>query len=244
MTLVFVHAILFIGAFLQGVTGMGFALIVGPVLLLVMGDGTAIQIAGLLSLAIALALFPGFYRHIDGQAMRNFCLSGVIVLPLGLLLFALAEPVHLKLGAGLFIAVMVGGVFLGLSQAMGRPGRTTDLVAGTFGGIFGGALSMPGPPIAMRLATGQLPKVAIRATILGLFVVIYPLIFAGQALVAGLEAATLWSALAYTPATLAGAIAGHLAVPYVSEDLFRRVVIGFQIATAASLLADVARTGF
>ena len=88
MNPILVHAVIFAGAFLQGVTGIGFALIVAPVLLLALNDHSAFQIAALLSLFIAIVMIPVFFREVDRVLLRRFSVSALLIMPLGLFLFA------------------------------------------------------------------------------------------------------------------------------------------------------------
>ena len=247
MTAVLLHLIVALAASLQGITGIGFALLAGPALLLVLNDGAALQIAALLSLVIALALVPGFWRHIDWGRLVRLGMGGLVALPFGLWLYAEASPAVLKLLAGMVIGALTLMMLLGPGQGVGAKtdkgaaSRIGDLSAGGLAGLLGGALAMIGPAISLRLTATGTAKLVNRATVLGLFTIGYPLLFAGQAAVAGVTAQTLWTTLGYVPTTLAGAIAGQIAVKHVSETLFRRLVILFLVATAVSLLINAFR---
>ena len=50
-------------AALQSATGIGFGVIAGPVLLIALNDGAAIQISILLNLLIAVILTPSLWRQ-------------------------------------------------------------------------------------------------------------------------------------------------------------------------------------
>jgi len=76
-------------AFLQGVTGIGFALVAGPVLLMALNDASALQITALLNLLIALVLAPSVAGRADMTLLKRFGAAALIALPFGLALFAL-----------------------------------------------------------------------------------------------------------------------------------------------------------
>lgn len=232
------HLAILVAAFLQGITGIGFALIAAPVLLIALDDASALQIAAFHSLSIAVVLFPWAYRHVDLERLRRFSLTSILALPVGLLLFAIADTVALKLFCGVFVAMLAGAVVVGLGDWVGRPSVKGDLFVGALSGVFGGSLSMLGPTVSIRMTAARLPKMQNRATVMAFFILGYPLVIGGQALMIGLSGETLWQAAALAPAVLIGAVGGQLAAAYVSEAAFRRAVILFQIATAVSLLAD------
>ncbi|MEO1505436.1 MAG: sulfite exporter TauE/SafE family protein [Pseudomonadota bacterium] len=231
-------------AFLQGVTGIGFALVAGPVLLMALNDASALQITALLNLLIALVLAPSVAGRADMTLLKRFGAAALIALPFGLALFALASPSILKLVAG----VVVGGLTIAMIRgARGGTIKTDargDWMAGGLAGALGGALSMLGPPISLRMAARRIEKSRNRATVLAFFVVGYPLVFVGQSLATEFSADPLWGTLIYAPATLIGAFAGQFAVKHVSELFFRRLVMVVLLATAVSLIIDAMRSVF
>lgn len=234
-----VHGLLAAAAFLQGVTGIGFALIAGPVLLLALNDGVAAPITALLTLAISVLLLPGAWRAVDRTLFLRFITAALLALPLGFLLFAVASPTLLKLIAGLVIGGLTAAMITGASAASASPGRAGDAAAGALGGALGGALSILGPPLSLRMTALGLPKAVNRGTVIAFFVASYPVVFAGQSLLgAGGAGDTAFRALAYAPATLLGAVAGQLAASRVSEAFFQRLVQLVLIAMAASLILD------
>ena len=52
-TLLAMHAAVFVASLLQAATGIGFGVIAGPIILLAMNSGSAVQVTILLSLMIA-----------------------------------------------------------------------------------------------------------------------------------------------------------------------------------------------
>ena len=126
----FLHAVIFAAAFLQGVTGIGFALIAVPAMLLALDEGSPFQIAALLSLTISVALMPGFHAHVDRGLLRRFGVAAAWALPAGLLLFWVATPTALKLFCGVFVAGLTAATVFGLGDWVGRPGRCNRTSAG------------------------------------------------------------------------------------------------------------------
>ncbi len=226
-----------IAAFFQSVTGIGFGMIAGPFVLMVLDDPAAVVISTLMSWMIALVLFPVVRRDVNWSLTGRLIGGAALGLPIGLALLAVADIQTLKLGAGLAIAALTALMVFG-APGTDRPGLPGDLIFGGLGGVFGGALAMPGPTAAIRASALGHPKTTVRASMMGFFVGVWPMIFAGQWIAIGITQETLWNAAALVPATLAGLAVGNYAASRVSEGFFRRVVIVLLFATAISLLGD------
>jgi uncharacterized membrane protein YfcA len=235
------HGALFAAGLLQGVTGIGFALIAGPVLLLALDAGAAAPISALLCCAVALSLAARSWRHIAPRLLARFAVAAVCAAPLGLALLASATVPILKLAAGAALAAMTALMLAGRRRAAAGPALPGDLAAGAVAGALGGALSILGPPIALRMAARGVENAVNRATVQAFFVLLYPPLFLAQSAVLGAGAPTLGQVLAYVPASLFGAAAGHALAGRVSAALFRRLVIAVLIVTAAALILDGAR---
>ena len=235
--LILLHAATAIAAFFQSVTGIGFGMVAGPVVLVVLDDPQAVVISTLMSWLISLVLFPFLWRGADTAMLRRLTLGAAMGLPAGLGLLAISDADALKLIAGVVIGLLTALMLFG-APGTRQPGRAGDMIFGGLGGVFGGCLAMPGPTAALRLGGLGIPKATVRATMVCFFVAIWPLIFAGQWATIGISSATAWNALSLVPATLAGLAAGNWAASRVSERLFRGMVFFFLIATSLSLLTN------
>ncbi|MEM7190948.1 MAG: sulfite exporter TauE/SafE family protein [Pseudomonadota bacterium] len=231
------HVAAAIAAFFQSVTGIGFGMIAGPVILVVMDDPAAVMISTLMSWLVAAVLWP-FLRHgADMRFVMRLCLGAAIGLIAGAAMLAIVTVTFLKLFAGLVIGGLTLLMLVG-APGVSRKGSIGDLIFGAIGGVFGGALAMPGPPAALRGSGVGFDKTAVRATMVCFFVVVWPMIYAAQIVSIGISLETLGNALRLVPATLAGLAAGHWVAQRVSETLFRRLVFVFLFASAAGLLIN------
>lgn len=233
-----VHGLIFAAAFLQGVTGIGYALIAGPVLLLALNDAAAVPITAALTWMLSLLLIPSAARFADRRLLARFILASLAAAPIGLTLIVFATPEALKLLAGAVIGALTLVMLSQAATALAAPNARNDYAAGALAGAMGGALSILGPPISLRMTAQRVPKARSRATVLVYFGLIYPVVFLGQTVLIGSGGAALDGALAYAPATAAGALVGWLAAPAVSEAAFRKIIIVILILTAASLIVD------
>ncbi|MEM6660889.1 MAG: sulfite exporter TauE/SafE family protein [Pseudomonadota bacterium] len=240
LDLIALHAAAVIAAFFQSVTGIGFGMIAGPVILIVLNDPAGVMISTLMSWLVAVALFPILWRGANGAMVRRLALAACAGVIPGALLLGYADISVLKLFAALAITGLTLMILFGL-PGVNRPGPGRDAIFGAFGGFFGGALAMPGPPAALRASALGWDKRTVRATMVCFFVAVWPIVFAAQAISIGLPRDTLWNALSLVPATLAGLAIGNWAAARVSEAFFRRLVFGVLFAAAAALMLSVLR---
>ncbi|MEM7317643.1 MAG: sulfite exporter TauE/SafE family protein [Pseudomonadota bacterium] len=236
-TWILLHVAAALASFFQSVTGVGFGMIAGPVILMVVGDTAAVVVSTLLSWLVAVVLFPLLRRGADWQMAGRLSLGVVLGLPFGLWLLAAADITGLKLVAGCVMSLLIAMTVFG-APGMRTQHKTGDLAFGALGGVFGGALATPGPPAVVRANAVLSGKSEVRATMVAMFVIVWPVILTGQYLSIGINADILRITLYLTPATLAGIAVGNWAASRVSESLFRNVVLAILILTAAGLLID------
>ncbi len=235
------HAAVLFAALLQAATGIGFGVIAGPIILLILSSGAAVQITILLSLMIAVVLTPALIRRVHRALLVRFLLGTTAGLPLGILVFLLVSVDALKLLAAIavgFMAVSASGLLARpVDQGDSRRRRLGDLGVGVISGVMSASLAMPGPVAAARMSALAHAKDTIRATVLVMFVFSYSAAIGFQAVLVGVSGETLKLTATLVPATLIGVGLGKLAVAWISERLFRRLIVGLLLATALSLLA-------
>lgn len=235
--LIALHAVAAVAAFFQSVTGIGFGMIAGPVILVVLAEPQAVIVSTLMSWLIGLVLFPMLYRGADWRLALRLLASAAVVLPLGLWVLSIADIATLKLISGVSIGALTAMMVLG-APGMRTPGRAGDAAFGGLAGLFGGCLAMPGPTAVLRATGLGLAKARTRATMVVFFAMVWPLIFLGQWASIGISQQTLIHGASLIPATLTGLAIGNWAAGRVSEVFFRRLVILVLLATAVALLLD------
>lgn len=234
---------------LQAATGIGFGVIAGPVMLMVLNSGSAIQISIMLSFLIAAVLAPSLRHRIDRPLLARLLAGSLAGLPLGLWIFLSIDIVLLKLLAGVAVSFTLIYVVRASALAAGReadggganPSRSGrgagQLFLGVISGVMSGSLAMPGPiPAAWMTARGY-GKETVRATLLALFIISYLAALALQAALAGIARETLWQTLLLAVPTLAGVYLGRRLAARLTERLFRRVLLAVLAATAIGLFA-------
>ena len=174
------------------------------------------------------------------QKASPFLMGGVIGVPIGAAALAAASPHMLKFSIGCFLVVYAAAQLLGLARLhIGSwGGRPADAAVGASGGILGGfaGLSGPLPLIWLQLRGG--PVGHQRATYQPYNMVIMVLAIIGMALVGQISQAVLIVALVCLPATIAGAWVGSRAYTFVSDAMFRRVVLALLLVSGLVLVGQ------
>jgi uncharacterized membrane protein YfcA len=239
-TLLGLQVAVLLAALLQAATGIGFGVIAGPIILMAMNSGSAIQVSILLSFLIAAVLAPMLFRKVDRVLLVRFLLGTLLGLPVGIYVFLQVSVEVLKLLAGLsvlFMAVSASGLLAG-PEGRGdrRRGRLLDYGVGLLSGAMCTSLAMPGPVAAARLSALARAKDTVRATVLVMFVFSYIAALAVQVGFAGVARETWVFAATLAPATLIGVFVGRLLATRISERVFRRLIVTVLAATSAGLL--------
>lgn len=237
----YVHIAIFLAAMMQAVTGIGFGLIAGPVLLIALADNAAIVASIILSLVTAVLLSPSNFRHADYPLLKHLTVGLVLGAPLGVLAFLAFGTATLKMLAAVAIAYMIAQATDHLPRSGFRRfnSRPIEYATGVLSGVLSTSLGMPGPAVAAYMTSGNRPRQSIRATTLTLFLIAYPIALVVQALLAGIEAQSIRSAAALLPVTTLGTVFGWLVSHRVSARLFRQLVIGMLAATLLGLLLSL-----
>ncbi len=228
---------------LQAATGIGFGVIAGPVLLIALNDGSAIQISVLLNLLIALLLAPSLRRKTDWRLLKSLLIGLAIGSPMGLLIYLWMDIALLKLFAGLVVLFTLFLVLRGdraLTSLRGDvTGMSEKISVGVIAGIMGGSLAMPGPVTAAWMSARGFDKDTIRATILVMFVVAYAIALLLQISMAEISADTLTLTAWLTPPTLVGIVVGHVLSSRISEPVFRWLLTAILAVTSVFLFATL-----
>ncbi len=230
-------------AALQSATGIGFGVIAGPVLLIALNSGSAIQISIILNLLIASILAPSLWRQADRHLLARLLIGLAIGSPVGLLIFLNMDIVALKAFAGLAVAYTL---FLILrnnrapSHAPTLATKSTEQISiGALSGIMGASLAMPGPIPAAWMSARGFSRETIRATILVMFVFAYVVALALQFGFAGISADAIRLSAMLAPSTIIGILVGRSLVSRVTEQTFHYLLVIILASTAIILFSTL-----
>ena len=250
----------FLGAFAQGVTGYGSALVAMPLLALLLGVRDAAALVALLSLAINVALLLPARRALPWRLVGPLLAGSAAGIPIGVLFLAGADPRFARALLGVSLVAISGALLLERrpgSRAAGSsanasasvPQRAMEgaaadgaaLAVGALAGLIGGAFNANGPVIALFAADRGWAKRETHAAMQLYFFV------SGLAIVA-LHAAggitsrpVLLTALLCLPFLGAGSLAGWAVHRRIDEGRYRLLLRLSLLAAGAALLVTAAR---
>ena len=231
---------------LQAATGIGYGVIAGPIFLVALNGAEAIQISTLHNLLLAIILAPMLRKGVEKSVLKYLVVGSIAGIAFGLILQYALTVMALKLIA----AAMVAFVAMTLIVDMRRKRATTSaskqstaevISVGALSGIMGGMLAMPGPLAATWMSVRSYDKNSVRSTILAFFLFAYGANVLSYFAVSGFSAQTLRLTAFLTPSLVLGIAAGGAISRILSEALFRKILLGVLVSTAAVLLASLAQ---
>lgn len=222
--------VVFVGATMQGIVGLGLNLVSAPVVTLV-----APSLMPELPLVLAV-LLPFFTlarerRDIDWPGLGWVLSARVPGVALGVLFLALFSDRAVAIAVALMVLLAV----LLTLHSVEVPVRPTTLgVAGLLSGLAGTTTSIGGPPVAILYQ--HRPPEQIRTTLAVLFTVGAGMSLAGIWLSGHLDTDVLPLALVLTPCLVVGAWAGSRLQGVLPDRLVRYAVLAVCAASALVLL--------
>lgn len=218
-----------VAAFIQALSGFGFALFIVPFLAILIGPRDTVLLANLLS-TFSGAVQATHLRHSAERRMAGVLMLGSCIgMPIGLAVLLLVDPDVLSLLiAGM---VILFTVLLMRGLAMHSAGRIGDFAAGITSGVLNTSTSMSGPPVVLYLQGRGMAPLQFRATIAAFFFVTSS-IGVALLLIAGGGKPYVFGAFALcVPAVFAGQRAGNLLFKRVDVVAFRRLVYGILLVS-------------
>ena len=217
-------------AFVQGTTGVGFALLVAPVCGLL---EPSLLPVGVLVLMLPLNAYVGWreWAAIDGASAGWITVGRAVGTGGGLAVLALLTARQL----GLFVsASILAAVAATLLAPTFRPGRRTLIAAGVVTGVTETATGVGGPPLALALQHGSPARM--RSTIALCFLVgevmsLALLTFGGR-----VGAGDLGSSMQLLPALALGAWLSRHLHARLDVHFMRAFVLGFATLSSIALL--------
>ncbi|HWD83692.1 MAG TPA: sulfite exporter TauE/SafE family protein, partial [Kribbella sp.] len=230
--------VVLLGAFVQWLTGMGFALVSVPALVIVLGPANGVTFANCAAgVVCVLGLLRG-WRYVRLRAMVPLILAAACTAPLGAW-FARALPAPvLLLVMGALVTTAAVVLLIGLRVAALK-GLTGALTAGATGGFMNTAAGLGGPPVSLYAvnANWTIREFVPNALFYGAIVNIFSLFTRGVPPLTAPE----W--LISTLALLTGATLGALLSPRIPNHIARLLVLLLAItgglATAAKGLLNL-----
>jgi uncharacterized membrane protein YfcA len=220
-----------VGAVAQSVSGIGFVLVCGPLLVAALGPDDGVRLAVVLSFVVNLAVLARTWRQADLRTALLLLIPAAVATPI---VARLVRSAPNRLAAALAGASAVAGataLAVGLRWRAAR-GRAGAIGAGVVSAAMNVTAGIGGPAIALYARNAEWPATAMRSTaqvyFLGLNIV--ALASLGLPHVAGGLLAGCVVAIAV------GLLVGGAVVRRVAEPIARRLTLGLAAAGGAAVL--------
>ena len=223
-TVIFLNSLFAIAAMVVSVTGFGFAMVATPIAILVMSPAQAVPVVVLSWLPLSILLAVNCFREINtGRVLRLYA-GAMIGVPLGVYSLATLDPGTMRTATGL---VAVAGVGM-MARHAGNPFQRNALAtcgAGFLSGLMGGVSGMTGPPVVLLGLKQRWPHAALRADLIGYFLILHfsiALLFRTSGL---LDMETIAMSACSFPGIAVGFLAGLRLRGVVSERSYRSAAL-------------------
>jgi uncharacterized membrane protein YfcA len=220
-----------IGAMAQSVSGIGFALVGGPLLFAVFGPREGVRVAVVLSMLVNVAVLVREHRAVMVRRVLPVLVAALAATPLLVHVLSSVHSDALRAAAG---GVIVAGVLLvaaGRARDAGVPGA---VVAGLVSATMNVLASAGGPAVAVYATGAGWDPGRLRATLQAYFLCLNVV----TVLTLG---APDWSAAragVLVAALLAGSAIGAVLAPRVPHQLARAVTLLLAAAGGVALLVS------
>lgn len=159
-----IAAVVAFGSLAQRISGMGFALIAAPFLVLLLGPHEGVILANVASAATAALVLPRVFAHIE---WRNYfwlvipALAGIVP---GALLATWLDASLLEVTIGSFLAIALVVSLTAKRISVRLRGPLPKATAGFFSGLSSAAAGISGPPMSLYAVLSRWPQQAFAAT--------------------------------------------------------------------------------
>lgn len=234
-----VLAILFIATLIRSTFGFGEALIAVPLLVLFLPIETAVPLAVLLSVLIALVVVVQDHSKIHFRSAKWLILFALPGIPLGVIILLYGSELFIKVGLGtLMIVYSLYALFGKNSITLQRDSMFWLFIFGFASGVFGGAYGINGPPLVVYGNMRQWNAKAFRATLQAYFLPASLFGIAGYFL-KGLLTAEVWTYFLYSlPVTIPAIFLGRYFNHKLKDDSFFKYVYWGLIAIGMFLIVN------
>ena len=229
-----------VGAFAQRVTGMGFALIAAPALVVLLGPFDGVIIVNACAVLSSLLILPRVWRFIDWSRFRWLVVPAVVGTGAGAVVASRLPGPVLQLGIGVLVVVALTVSLLVTRTEHVATGRAPAIVTGAASGFMNAAAGVGGPALGIYAVATRWPQAAFAATAQPYFVVI------GLSSLLGKLAASDWVLPDVDPAIwpvaiaalLVGLAAGEMLGPRISHAAARTAVIVIAYLGGVAAIVD------
>lgn len=217
-------------AFIRGLTGFGFGILLVPILALAITPVEAVLALNIMAGLLALTEIRYVLREAERSALTIGVLVVLATLP-GLMLLDATPPAL----ARMLIALVALSAFVTIllpRRAAHLPGPLTTGLTGVSAGLLTGFAAMPGPPVVPYYVGRDIPRQTAKASMIGIFGLAAMAGIGSGAAIGVLEWRIVILGLALFPLVMLGNWLGSFAFGKVSDKAWR-LFVGVVLAAAA-----------
>jgi uncharacterized membrane protein YfcA len=222
-----------VGAAAQSVSGIGFALVGGPLLFTVFGAREGVRVAVVLSMMVNVGVLAREHRAVMWRRVLPVLVTALAVTPLLVHLLSGAHPRALRAAAG---AVIVVGAALVAAGRTADTGLAGGMLAGLASATMNVLASAGGPAVAVYATGARWDPERLRATLQAYFLCLNVV----TVLTLGAPHWTLARAGVLVAALVAGATIGAVLAKRVSARRARAVTLVLAAAGGLGVLVSAA----
>lgn len=230
----------FLGAFVNGLTGIGGALISLPIISLVLASKSVIVVSLIAGAVVGLLSLLLYGRYMDLREVAGFWLASLPGMLLGSWTLKLVDMQVLQMLLAVLIAIDV--VVQIIQNWLGKcmaPRTTLKYVCGFLTGFFNGSLGINGPVMAVYASLMCMEKNKAR----GFFVSAVPSLYANMALMAYngfITEQVIVAAVWVAPAAVLGFVCAYPIARRIRQEYFRFAMLVLLVIAAVSLFLKAA----
>lgn len=221
--LIVVAVAIYFAAFIQVLSGFGFALLSMPIMTIALPVEKAVVVSTILGMIATLYQSRLLRADTQWPLAKRLIVASLCGMPLGLVILNVVSDTALKIALG--VAVLVATALLAARLNLSQASNHLDHGVGFISGILTTSLSTNGPPLVFGLQARHLDAPAFRATIATVFAVTNVVglaLFVANGKVTG--DGLLASAIAF-PAWLLGQVSAWPVRKHVHGERFRVLVL-------------------
>jgi uncharacterized protein len=227
--------VIFVASFVMGLTGFGIALVAMAFLPWLMSPVTAIVLLTIYAFVFSVVVVVQLRHDLTPRALVDLLIGTVAGTPIGVWVLASLPISAINRLIGL---VLVAVVVLELRGVMPTRlvGRGWGLATGFLGGVIGGAVGTPGPPVIVYATTQGWSPRTMKANTMGFFVANQGAILVGYWWAGLLTPEVMVVSASFALPALAGVGAGVALFGRLDPVRFRRIVFGLLLVSGVVLL--------
>lgn len=231
-----------IGATAQRMAGLGFALLVSPLMTLLLGAHSGVLLVNLLGVVSSVLILPRVWRHIDWSMFRWLASFAVVGAVIGAWVAQRTSADVMAVAVGAIVLIALGGSLALSGSRLTTQPRGPRAVAGFSSGMMNALAGVGGPAISAYAVLTKWPQTTFAATLQPYFALTGSASAAAKLALdpAGLPSTGWWFWVLVFAAVVGGIALGERLLRLVTPTQVRRFVIILAcVGAAASLVTGL-----